>query len=293
MKKNLFLMTALFAGTIISNDICAGNMFSQNGNQGTLNRNHTQMIESNEPQEEGTLKRTHAQMIESNEPQEEGTLKRAHDKSSDEQIDVNYQEKLTNEKLLTKMSKYYILDYCYNEQLVLSAFDDIKDRRKAKKILENIIAIHQSYEYKEGGLCDWDKKYMFDIIFGNDSFGYKKYTEYCTHDRLEILEFMTKKSIPAAVEIAASEDYKNKMPYYKRDCIIPYILGSADDDELNFRKKVVQEYMTLVTSVNNSTITADSMAYDAEKSFFESTNEQDLEQRKQEIKKRYNLKHLF
>ena len=97
----------------------------------------------------------------------------------------------------------------------------------------------------------------------------------------------------AAVEIAASEDYKNKMPYYKRDCIIPYILGSADDDELNFRKKVVQEYMTLVTSVNNSTITADSMAYDAEKSFFESTNEQDLEQRKQEIKKRYNLKHLF
>ena len=64
MKKNLFLMTALFAGTmIISNDVCAGNIrLNQNDDQGTRKRTNAQMMKSNEAQEEGEIKRTHEQI---------------------------------------------------------------------------------------------------------------------------------------------------------------------------------------------------------------------------------------
>ena len=217
----------------------------------------------------------------------------------------------------------------YEKEYIYSTFNTIDDRRKAERILQNIIKAYQSDKYN-------NVRYsmqidIFGMIFDAEEYNNKKY---CKHDRLEILEFMTEKSVPAAIEIATSEDCKdNKMTDVKRDGVIPYILGSANDNELNFRKqvaqeyiklivsenngksiknsveieirerlfesandkeldfrkKVAQEYIKLVTSAHNGKSIKDRIAIEISEKLFESANEQDLNQKVQEIKERYNL----
>ena len=98
---------------------------------------------------------------------------------------------------------------------------------------------------------------------------------------------MTEKSVPAAIEIAASANYKNRMGYFERNDIISYVLGSANDDELNFRKTVAQEYIKLIESRNNGKNITE--ADEIRGKLFESKNDQELNKAIKEIKSKYNL----
>ena len=147
-------------------------------------------------------------------------------------------------KCIEKISEYYkIADYI--KPLVFKTFNYIHDRPAAEKILDNLINICKSDGYKEGGLSDYDKKYMFKIIFSTYSYGYYIYEEYFKHKGLELLDFMTEKSVPALIEIAKSEDYKNKITDVKRIEIVHYIIASTNDQELNKAIKEVKEKYNL------------------------------------------------
>ena len=165
----------------------------------------------------------------------------------------------------------------YEKEYIYSTFNTIDDRRKAERILQNIIKAYQSDGYKN--VPDSMRSDIFGMIF--DAAEYNMYKEYCKHGKLEILEFMTEKSVPAAIEIATSEDCKdNKMTDVKRDGVIPYILGSANDNELNFRKQVAQEYIKLIVSENNGKSIEDGIATEISEKLFESANDKELDFRK-------------
>ena len=184
-----------------------------------------------------------------------------------------------------KMSKYRKISEL-DIKNIRSTVDTFKNREYAERILHNVIQIYQSARDKKLQQCS--KYIIFSFIFGGYMYDDIYKTDF-KHDRLEILDFMTEKSIPAIIEIITSSDCKNnKRSTCEQYDLRLYILGSADETELNFRKKVVQEYIKLLTSENNR-ITIKCNAEDILEKLFESKDEQDLKQKVQEIIVQYDL----